>query len=253
MIELAARYQGRLEIIGVSMDDAPADEVQKFAHDMKVNYPVIMGGNAMSQEYGGVPVLPTSFVIRPDGAVVQKHVGLYPIGTYDAEVRSLLGMPVSAKVETFEDTGQIFLKNAVHATELPGVSFKGLTAAQKTLALKRMNTEPCVCGCGLTIAECRINDPACDVSPSLAQKIIHDVRLGVHSSPRIRPRVPLDLLYPVSFDRKVAEVARWDASEDTARTGISWLAARTGRGRERSGTGLSNSGILTRRRIRAAV
>ena len=29
------------------------------------------------------------------------------------------------------DTGQVFLKNAANATELPGVDFKGLNADQK--------------------------------------------------------------------------------------------------------------------------
>jgi len=181
LIELAARYKDSLEIIGVSMDDAPADEVRKFAQEAGINYPVIMGSRELSGEYGGVPALPTAFVVNRDGRIVQKHVGLYPIEIYEAEVRALLGLPVRASIETFEDTGQIFLQNASHATDLPGVSFAGLTPDEKRAALKRMNSEKCTCGCGLTIAQCRINDTDCSTSKQLAADIIQQIHS--HNSP----------------------------------------------------------------------
>jgi len=176
MIELSKRFRDHLQIVGVSMDDGPSGDVRQFAREMGINYPIVMGSETLSSEYGGVPALPTSFVVNTDGRIVQKHEGLYPIDRYDSEVRSLLGMPVDAKVETFEDTGQIFLKNAVHAKELPGVDFKGLTEDQKRSALKRLNSEICTCGCKLTLAQCRINDSACSTSQQLAQKIVREIR-----------------------------------------------------------------------------
>jgi thiol-disulfide isomerase/thioredoxin len=178
MIALANRYKDRLQIIGVSMDDAPPEEVRDFAKEIGINYPVVMGSRAISVEYGGVPALPTSFVADPNGRIVEKHVGLYPPEVYESEIRALLGLPVNAKVETFEDTGQIFLKNAARATELPGVNFTGLTPDQKRAALKRMNSENCTCGCNLTIAQCRINDSSCSTSKQLAADIIREIRTG---------------------------------------------------------------------------
>jgi thiol-disulfide isomerase/thioredoxin len=178
LIELSKRYKDKLQIIGVSMDDAPASEVREFAKQIGITYPVVMGSGAIEAEYGGVPALPTSFVISPEGRVVQKHAGLYPIGVYDTEIRSLLGMPVKAKVETFQDVGQIFMKNAANATELPGVDLHGLTPAQKHEALKRMNAELCTCGCKFTIAQCRINDSTCATSKALAAKIVHEIVSG---------------------------------------------------------------------------
>ncbi|HEV3481548.1 MAG TPA: TlpA disulfide reductase family protein [Candidatus Acidoferrales bacterium] len=182
LIELSERYKDKLQIIGVSMDDAPASEVRQFAKQIGITYPVVMGSGAIEAEYGGVPALPTSFVISPDGRVVQKHAGLYPIGVYDTEIRSLLGMPVKAKVETFQDVGQIFMRNAANATELPGVDFHGLTATQKHEALKRMNTDLCTCGCKFTIAQCRINDSSCATSKALAAKIVHEI-VSAHPAP----------------------------------------------------------------------
>jgi thiol-disulfide isomerase/thioredoxin len=178
MIQLQKRFKDKLQIVGISMDDSPADDVRQFAQEMKIDYPVVMGSGTLSREYGGVPALPTTFVVNTDGRIVQKHEGLYDIDTYDSEIRSLLGMPVLAKVETFEDTGQIFLRNAIHAKELPGVDFKGLTQDQKRAALKRLNSEMCTCGCKLTIAQCRINDSDCGTSKELAEKIVEEIRSG---------------------------------------------------------------------------
>lgn len=178
MVDLANRYKDRLQVIGISMDDGPPEEVRAFAKHMGINYPIVMWSREMVREYGGVPGLPTSFVINPEGRVVQKHVGLYSEDVYEAEVRALLGLPVNATVQTFQDTGQIFLKNASLATELPGVDFKGMNEDQKKSALKRLNSESCDCGCTLTLAECRINDTSCPVSKKLAAKVVKEVLAG---------------------------------------------------------------------------
>jgi thiol-disulfide isomerase/thioredoxin len=178
MMELQKEFGNKLQIIGVSMDDGPPEGVKDFADKIGMNYPIVMGSDALSEEYGGIPALPTSFVVDPEGRVVQKHVGLYPKEVYEEEIRALLGMPVQEKIETFEDTGQIFLKNASLATSIPGVSFAGLSPAQKKLALKTMNSQRCTCGCKMTIAECRITDPSCTTSQKLAQKIVDEIRAG---------------------------------------------------------------------------
>jgi thiol-disulfide isomerase/thioredoxin len=191
LIRLQSEYKDRLQIIGVSMDDAVDEKaVDLFVKQSGINYPVVMASPELIAEYGGVPALPTSFVVNPEGRVVQKHVGLHQPAEYEAEVRSLLALPVNAKVETFEDTGQIFLKNATLATELPDVDMKGLTKEQKLAALKRMNSETCTCGCGLTIAQCRINDTTCDISKHLASEIVKQVASGQVAPPAAPPPPP---------------------------------------------------------------
>lgn len=181
LVELQKRYKDQLQVIGVSMDDDGPQQVAQFAARVGINYSIVMGSSEIVREYGGVPALPTNFLIDRDGKVVQKHVGLYPLNLYDTEVRALLGMHVDAKVETFKDEGQIFLKNASLATELPGVDLKGLTEAQKKEALKRMNSEGCTCGCQMTVAQCRLLDPTCPISKGMSAKMVRQVRSGVHA------------------------------------------------------------------------
>jgi len=174
LIALQAKYKDRVQIIGVSVDEDPPEKILQFAKRAGITYPVVMMTPALEKAYGGVVALPTSFVIDTNGRVVQRHTGAYPFETYDREIQWLLGMPVDARVETFDDVGQVLLKNAANATELPGVSFDGLTDAQKKVALHRLNAENCTCGCKLTLAECRINDSTCPVSLKIAAEVVKE-------------------------------------------------------------------------------
>jgi thiol-disulfide isomerase/thioredoxin len=178
LIELQKEYKGKLEIVGISEDDDPPANVLKFAREKGMMYPIVMATPELIGEYGGVPALPTSFLIDTQGRVVQKHSGLYPIEWYRREIGTLLGLQTDARVETFVDVGQVFLKNAANATELPGVSFKGLTPTQKKLALRRLNSESCTCGCNLTLSECRVNDTECPYSGKLAAQEVKEVASG---------------------------------------------------------------------------
>ena len=178
LLELKKEYKDQLEIVGISEDDDPPESVLKFMRQKGMTYPVVMATPELIDAYGGVPALPTSFLIDTQGRVVQKHSGLYPIESYHREIRALLGMTTDARVETFVDTGQVFLKNAANATELPGVSFKGLTADQKKRALRRLNSESCTCGCNLTLSQCRVNDGECPVSGKLAAQVVREVASG---------------------------------------------------------------------------
>jgi thiol-disulfide isomerase/thioredoxin len=178
LVELQKKYQDRLQVIGLVVDDADEDAVRKFAKRYSINYPVAMATDEMRFQFGGVPALPTSFIIDAQGRVVQKHIGLRDPELYEMEVRALLGLPISARVETFEDTGEIFLKHANRASELPGVDMTNLTPAQKTVALHRMNEEACTCGCQYTLAQCRIYDSACHISRERTAKIVAECANG---------------------------------------------------------------------------
>jgi thiol-disulfide isomerase/thioredoxin len=179
LLELQKEFKDQLQIVGISEDDDPPEKVMKFAQKQGMTYPIVMATQEMIDAYGGVPALPTSFLIDTQGRVVQKHSGLYPIESYRQEIRSLLSLPTDVRVETFVDTGQVFLKNASNATDLPGVDFAGLSPEQKKLALHRLNAESCTCGCKLTLSQCRVNDGECPTSRDLAAQVVREVAGGV--------------------------------------------------------------------------
>ena len=173
LVELQNKYKDHLQIIGLVVDDDDRDAIKKFVGEFAINYPVALATNDLRLQYGGIPALPTSFVLNAEGRVVQKHEGLRDPLLYETEIRALLGLPIgNVKVETFEDTGQIFLKHADRATELPGINLSKLTPEQKIVALHKFNAETCTCGCGYTLAQCRIYDRDCKTSQAATAKII---------------------------------------------------------------------------------
>jgi cytochrome c biogenesis protein CcmG/thiol:disulfide interchange protein DsbE len=66
-----------LVILGVAMDDSAPDKIAQFASEMGVNYPILLGTDQLSDDYGNVDSLPTIFYISRDGTIVDKMVGLF--------------------------------------------------------------------------------------------------------------------------------------------------------------------------------
>jgi hypothetical protein len=84
----------------------------------------------------------------------------------------LANLPTAATMQVVQDTGQVLLANAAFATEIPGLDLEKLSPKQREDLLKRLNTDKCTCGCGLTLAQCRINDPDCKVSLPIARQLV---------------------------------------------------------------------------------
>ena len=76
-VELQKEYgpQG-FQIVGVAMDDASTEDIAKFAKEMGVNYPILLGKESVGESYGGVSVLPTTFFVDRDGRLIAREFGL---------------------------------------------------------------------------------------------------------------------------------------------------------------------------------
>ncbi len=175
LIALQTRYKDQLQIVGVSQDSGSAQDVARFAHAQGMNYPIVMSTPAIERLFPNVYALPTTFLIDRDGRLVQKHIGLLNMSRTEAETRALAGLPVNARVEYSEDSDKVKLENAAQANKIPGIDLSGLAPEKKAEVLKRLNAEPCTCGCGQTVAQCRLEDPNCDVSLPLAKSIVAQI------------------------------------------------------------------------------
>ena len=187
LIALQEHYAGRLQIIGLAVDVDDEKEVRDVMQAEGINYPVAVTDMKTRLDYGGIMALPTVFLINAEGRVVQKHVGLFNPALFEVEIRALLGLPVAAKVETFEDNGDIFLKHADRAKILPGVDMSALSPEQREAALHKFNAESCTCGCKFTLAQCRIYDPACLISTRRTAEIIKDISPAEAAPPKSSP------------------------------------------------------------------
>lgn len=97
-VELQKEYgpQG-LQILGVAMDEADQGDIAKFAHDMGVNYPILIGKDEVGTSYGGVNVLPTTFFVDRDGKLVAREFGLQSRSVFVEHIKDALGQPVQAQ------------------------------------------------------------------------------------------------------------------------------------------------------------
>ena len=75
-VELQKEYgpQG-FQIVGVANDDAGSEDIAKFAKEMGVNYPILIGKDSVSDSYK-VSVLPTTFFLDRDGKLIAREFGL---------------------------------------------------------------------------------------------------------------------------------------------------------------------------------
>lgn len=175
LIRLQATYPDRLVIIGVSEDEQGVDQVKRFAAEHRIDYPIVMSTPALARVFPGVTSLPTTFVLDRQGRIVQRHLGLLDAKHTELEVTALLGLNTAATIEYVEPDRPVGLPSTAHVMSVPGIELAKLTRGQRTEALRRLNTEGCTCGCGLTVAKCRIEDPACGVSLPIARRIVAEV------------------------------------------------------------------------------
>ena len=174
LIALQQKYHDQLQIIGIS-EDEDAGMVKQFRTEHKITYPVVMTTPEFERMFPGINALPTTFVLDREGRVVQKHVGLLERSRTELETRALAGLSANVSIEQVDRVQAAHLENDAQATTIPGVDLAALTPSRRTTALQKLNTDACTCGCDLTVAKCRIDDPSCGTSLPLARQIVKEI------------------------------------------------------------------------------
>jgi thiol-disulfide isomerase/thioredoxin len=101
LVDLRNQYapQG-FEILGVSLDDidrgdqaklnSEKQDIARFVQQMHMPYPVLIDGDTVSQPYGGLDELPTSFFVDRNGTVVAAQLGLTSKDDIEANIKKAL-------------------------------------------------------------------------------------------------------------------------------------------------------------------
>ncbi|MNT28091.1 thiol-disulfide oxidoreductase [compost metagenome] len=64
----ALRDKG-VEVIGVALDPVGGKELAGLAKELSISYPLALGDARIARDYGGIPGVPTSFVIDRQGRI----------------------------------------------------------------------------------------------------------------------------------------------------------------------------------------
>ena len=85
LIQLQQQYSDKgFTLLGASMDEDPMSVVPKFVKTTEfnvggkeetMNYPIVLGSDDITDQFGGLLGLPTSFLISRDGKIVKKYMG----------------------------------------------------------------------------------------------------------------------------------------------------------------------------------
>ena len=94
LIALHEKYKSRdAVVVGIAVDQA--DKVEKFAKELGINYPLLVGGNEaidLSKKLGNrIGGLPFTVIIDRQGNVVAKVLGETPKGKLEGILKPLLG------------------------------------------------------------------------------------------------------------------------------------------------------------------
>ena len=97
-VDLNKKYGSQgLVVLGVAMDDASPSEISSFAQKLGVNYPVLIGKEAVGAQYGGIEYLPSTFYISRDGKILDHVFGLVSRSEIESDIQKALGHEVAAK------------------------------------------------------------------------------------------------------------------------------------------------------------
>jgi len=77
-------------VIGVAMDDDGWDVVKPFVNQYAINYRIVLGDDRVSEAYGGVEALPTTFLIDRESRIADTHVGLAARSDFEDGIQNLL-------------------------------------------------------------------------------------------------------------------------------------------------------------------
>jgi thiol-disulfide isomerase/thioredoxin len=75
--DLVELYEGRKKVmvLGIAMDYRDRETVLKFADQMFMSYPVVLGDQSVSAQFGKLQGLPTTYLYGPDGKLAATRVG----------------------------------------------------------------------------------------------------------------------------------------------------------------------------------
>jgi len=173
LIALQEKYRDHLVIVGISEDEGSVDTVKRFVAEHKINYPIVMSTPQLRRIFPAVMALPTTLVLDRDGNLTQKNVGMLNAKETEAATRLLTGLKVNAEVVKVDPNEKaVGLENPAQAREIPGVDLTKLSGDRRASLLMALNQEACQCGCALTVAKCRIDDPSCPLSMPQARTIV---------------------------------------------------------------------------------
>jgi len=90
-VELYDRYKEKgLEVVGISLDWNANRVVGPFAQENNITYPILIGDDKVTELYGGIISIPTTFILDRDGYIRKRYIGYRDKEVFEKDIIDLL-------------------------------------------------------------------------------------------------------------------------------------------------------------------
>lgn len=81
-----------LVIVGIAVDQKGREVVEPFVEDEQINYPIVLDPEqSLEKHFDAMYGLPTTYVINPDGKIVKRVLGVFPVEDLKPDLETMLG------------------------------------------------------------------------------------------------------------------------------------------------------------------
>lgn len=92
LIDLHEKYKSDgLMVVGIAVDEEGAEVVRPFAEKQKISYPIVIDtARTIESEFEAMYGLPTTYVVNPEGQIVRRVLGVFPVEEMMPTLKDLL-------------------------------------------------------------------------------------------------------------------------------------------------------------------
>jgi peroxiredoxin len=88
--QMAQELKGKgFEVLGIGLSSSP-EQLKQIVTQLGLTYPVLEGNDAVSKAYGGVELVPLTFIIDRQGNIAQKILGARSKEDFEKLIKPLL-------------------------------------------------------------------------------------------------------------------------------------------------------------------
>jgi peroxiredoxin len=98
LIDLYADMKGDgLLIVGIAVDQEGAEVVEPYVQEQNINYPIVLDPDQSTEtHFDAMYGLPTTYVVNPDGQIVRRVLGVFPVDDMRPTLEDMLSSAPSA-------------------------------------------------------------------------------------------------------------------------------------------------------------
>ena len=72
----AEQSDDRVVMLGITVESGSYEDVEPYITEFGIEYPVVMGHEALVAGFGGLIGFPTTFIVSPDWKIYQRYLGM---------------------------------------------------------------------------------------------------------------------------------------------------------------------------------